>query len=124
MSREVVRCHKCHCNQFATESRTCRKCGEPYSVATVAVSKLVKPKTEPKPATKNEDDHEAMKARVRNNIVAARLALKITQRKLAARIGVPRTHISKLENNRCSPSLYSLFRIAKALGVEAADLLR
>lgn len=48
----------------------------------------------------------------------------LSQRQLAARMGVPRTYISKIENGKAMPTLSSLDRLAKALRVDIAALLR
>ena len=48
----------------------------------------------------------------------------LSQRQLAARMGVPRTYISKIENGKAMPTLSSLDRLARALKVDIASLLR
>jgi transcriptional regulator with XRE-family HTH domain len=47
----------------------------------------------------------------------------LTQEELAARAGLHVTYISQLERNRKSPTLDSLFRICKALGIKASSLI-
>ncbi|MGA7706287.1 MAG: helix-turn-helix transcriptional regulator, partial [Acidobacteriaceae bacterium] len=58
----------------------------------------------------------------RQSRVAVRLreirnARHLSQRQLAARLEVPRTYISKIENGRAMPTLSSLQRLANALSV-------
>ena len=53
----------------------------------------------------------------------ARKESGLTQEKLAARAGLHYTYISLLETNKKSPTLDSLFRICKALGISAASLI-
>jgi len=48
----------------------------------------------------------------------------LSQRQLAARMNVPRTYISKIENGKAMPTLSSLDRLAKALQVDISTLLR
>ena len=48
----------------------------------------------------------------------------LSQRQLAARMNVPRTYISKIENGKAMPTLSSLDRLAKALEVDISALLR
>jgi transcriptional regulator with XRE-family HTH domain len=48
----------------------------------------------------------------------------LSQRQLAARMGVPRTYISKIENGKAMPTLSSLDRLARALQVDISALLR
>jgi len=47
----------------------------------------------------------------------------LTQEPLAFKAGVDRTYLSELENNRKSPTLALLFRLADALGVSAAAMV-
>ena len=53
----------------------------------------------------------------------ARKESGLTQEELAARAGLHYTYISLLETNKKSPTLDSLFRLCKALGISAADLI-
>lgn len=53
-----------------------------------------------------------------------RRARHLSQRQLAARMQVPRTYISKIENGKAIPTLGSLERLAMALGVEVRRLVR
>jgi len=47
----------------------------------------------------------------------------LSQRQLALRMGVPRTYVSKIENEKATPTLSSLARLAAALEVSVPDLL-
>ena len=47
----------------------------------------------------------------------------LSQRQLAARMSVPRTYVSKIENEKATPTLSSLERLARALEVTVPDLL-
>jgi transcriptional regulator with XRE-family HTH domain len=53
-----------------------------------------------------------------------RRARHLSQRQLAARMQVPRTYISKIENGKAIPTLGSLERLASALEVEVSQLVR
>lgn len=48
----------------------------------------------------------------------------LSQRALAQRMQVPRTYVSKIENDKAKPTLASLERIAAAMGIDVATLLR
>ena len=48
----------------------------------------------------------------------------LSQRQLAMRMGVPRTYVSKIENEKATPTLSSLARLAAALEVSVPDVLR
>ncbi len=47
----------------------------------------------------------------------------LSQRQLALRMNVPRTYVSKIENDKATPTLSSLERLARALEVAVPDLL-
>jgi transcriptional regulator with XRE-family HTH domain len=53
-----------------------------------------------------------------------RKARHLSQRQLAARMQVPRTYISKIENGKAIPTLGSLERLAAALDVDISQLVR
>src|SRR5205807_9811348 len=48
----------------------------------------------------------------------------LSQRQLALRMQVPRTYVSKIENEKAMPTLSSLQRLATALEVSMADLVK
>ena len=52
-----------------------------------------------------------------------RLRAGLSQRQLALRMRVPRTYVSKIENEKACPTLSSLERLATALHVRVPDLL-
>ena len=52
-----------------------------------------------------------------------RLRTGLSQRQLALRMSVPRTYVSKIENEKATPTLSSLERLAKALEVTVPDLI-
>ena len=57
------------------------------------------------------------------SIRSLRLRNGLSQRQLAARMAVPRTYVSKIENEKATPTLSSLERLARALEVTVPDLL-
>ena len=48
----------------------------------------------------------------------ARLERTLPQRELARRVGLPQSHISKIENGRVDPGLSTAIELARALGFE------
>lgn len=58
-----------------------------------------------------------------NSIRSLRLRNGLSQRQLALRMSVPRTYVSKIENEKATPTLSSLERLAKALEVTVPELL-
>jgi len=57
------------------------------------------------------------------SIRSLRLRSGLSQRQLAGRMSVPRTYVSKIENEKATPTLSSLERLARALEVTVPDLL-
>jgi transcriptional regulator with XRE-family HTH domain len=116
-SREVLRCDHCGLVQFSTSNLLCRRCHKPLE--------LEQPEPVPTSAV------EVMGNRTtgtRNSKVAVRLreirtARHLSQRQLAARLDVPRTYISKIENGRAMPTLSSLQRLAEALAVPMCEMV-
>lgn len=56
------------------------------------------------------------------NIAYYRKAQGLSQIKLADKIDISRTHMSRIENNDCAVSLDVIFSIAKALNIPVAKL--
>jgi transcriptional regulator with XRE-family HTH domain len=56
-------------------------------------------------------------------IRSTRMRAGLSQRQLALRMSVPRTYVSKIENEKACPTLGSLERLAGALRVRVSDLL-
>jgi transcriptional regulator with XRE-family HTH domain len=117
-SREVVRCDHCHLVQFRTNNNLCRKCrtsldeDEPEPI-------LVEPTPVVAP-TNGTRSHLQIAAAIR----MLRQKSGLSQRQLALRMSVPRTYVSKIENEKAVPTLSSLERLARALEVGVADLLK
>lgn len=114
-SREVVRCDRCSLVQFRTINSLCRKCktsldDEPEPVFTP-------PAVEPAPTPGSR--HLPVAQAIRS----LRLRAGLSQRQLALRMSVPRTYVSKIENEKACPTLSSMERLAQALHVRISDLL-
>ena len=98
-------------------SGSCRKCKtaldeepEPEPIAVVAPQPVM---SEPR----------AGHLQVATSIRALRLRGGLSQRQLAMRMKVPRTYVSKIENEKATPTLSSLERLANALEVSVPELL-
>jgi transcriptional regulator with XRE-family HTH domain len=61
--------------------------------------------------------------RLGQQVRARRTALGISQEALAARAGVHRTYVAGIELGLRNVSLWNIYRLALALGVEPADLI-
>jgi transcriptional regulator with XRE-family HTH domain len=117
-SREVVRCDHCLLVQFRTSNNNCRRCHasldeepEPEPIP-VAVPILM-------PPPGNGHGHLNLATSIRS----LRLRNGLSQRQLAGRMAVPRTYVSKIENEKATPTLSSLERLARALEVTVPELL-
>ncbi|MFT4122646.1 MAG: XRE family transcriptional regulator [Microbacteriaceae bacterium] len=69
------------------------------------------------------DRRDAVAARIGAEVRAARIALALSTRDLAVRIGTSQPFVSNIENGRIFPSLRTLGLLAEALGVPTARLL-
>jgi len=118
-SREVVRCDDCQLVQFRTFSNNCRRCKTPLDsvpeVVALPIPALVKHTVETLPS-----NQLPVAAAVRS----LRMRAGLSQRQLALRMSVPRTYVSKIENEKACPTLGSLERLAEALRVRVCDLLK
>lgn len=65
----------------------------------------------------------AKKRPLPDRLRAIRQRRDLTQAELAEKVGVFQTAISQFEQGRAQPSIETLYRIAEALGVSAAELL-
>jgi len=117
-SREVVRCDHCLLVQFRTHNNNCRRCHacldeepepEPIPVAPPIMM----------PVPGNGHGHLNLATSIRS----LRLRNGLSQRQLAGRMAVPRTYVSKIENEKATPTLSSLERLARALEVSVPELL-
>jgi len=106
--REVLRCPRCRLNQFVLASRRCRRCKRPLAARKPLPVVVVPP---------------APRRTVGECVRDERRKLKLSQRQLARRMECPRTYISKIERNYCSPILPQITRFAIALGCRTADII-
>lgn len=117
-SREVVRCDRCFLVQFRTSNNLCRRC---HLSLDEEEPEVVTPVTEVLPIHANPagSGHLNLAYAIRS----LRLRSGLSQRQLALRMAVPRTYVSKIENEKATPTLKSLERLAKSLEVNVPDLL-
>jgi transcriptional regulator with XRE-family HTH domain len=118
-SREVVRCDRCLLVQFRTSNSLCRRCHLSLDEDEAELAALL-PMPEALPViNSNGRGH----LRLAHSIRSLRLRNGLSQRQLALRMSVPRTYVSKIENEKATPTLSSLERLARALEVSVPDLL-
>lgn len=117
-SREVVRCDHCQLVQFRTNSNNCRRCRKSLEEdEPVPILMPIPIAPEEAPSSPRSE------LQVASSIRALRQRAGLSQRQLATRMNVPRTYVSKIENDKAMPTLSSLERLARALGVGIPDLL-
>jgi transcriptional regulator with XRE-family HTH domain len=116
--REVLTCKGCKLVQFRTASDSCRRCKKSLLPEPAKVQPALSLVAEP--VTESGDGSLQVATAVRD----LRHVRNLSQRQLAARMGVPRTYISKIENGKAMPTLSSLDRLARALQVDISALLR
>lgn len=68
------------------------------------------------------DEQEYIR-RVCNNIKQLRIEKGFKQIEFACEIGIDDSSLRRIESGRTSPTLKTLIRISKALGVKVSDLL-
>ncbi len=115
--RQVLRCTHCKLVQFRTVTATCRRCKKSIESE--------RPAQAPAPlALVPQIAEPAQGLQVAAAVRDLRHVRNLSQRQLAARMNVPRTYISKIENGKAMPTLSSLNRLANALEVDISALLR
>src|SRR6476661_6968873 len=117
-SREVVRCDHCLLVQFRTTNDLCRRCHASLDEEEPEVV-MAPPPPQMMPMPNNGRGHLNLATSIRS----LRLRNGLSQRQLAGRMSVPRTYVSKIENEKATPTLSSLERLARALEVSVPDLL-
>ena len=115
--REVLRCDHCKLVQFRTPTPVCRRCKKSMVLDKPAP---VSAPLQFVPAAPDKEENIQVASAVRD----LRHVRNLSQRQLAARMNVPRTYISKIENGKAMPTLSSLDRLARALEVDISALLR
>ena len=111
-AREVVRCDKCSLVQFRTTNNLCRKCR--YSLVPVVLVLVV---VSPQPAVHAPSNSSHSQLQIAASIRNLRQRAGLSQRQLAMRMQVPRTYVSKIENEKATPPLSSLQCLVSALCV-------
>lgn len=118
--REVLKCEHCKLVQFRTHTDICRRCKQSLLAEQPKLQPAIALVADQPSAAEPKDDSLQVASAVRD----LRRIRNLSQRQLAARMGVPRTYISKIENAKAMPTLSSLDRLARALQVDISALLR
>ncbi len=70
-----------------------------------------------------DPEYEAYRRKVGQRIKELREDMNLSQEAFGERAGLNRTHVSYLEVARQDPSLLTLFKVAKVLGMSVSELL-
>src|SRR5579872_3411193 len=117
-SREVVRYDHCKLVQFRTSNNLCRRCKVSLDEDEPEIAAIPQPAIAP-PVHSHLPGHLQLASSIRS----LRQRNGLSQRQLALRMNVPRTYVSKIENEKATPTLSSLERLARALEVTVPELL-
>jgi transcriptional regulator with XRE-family HTH domain len=107
--------------QFRTNNNLCRRCHTCLDADEPEVAAPAEPVAIPTNGNGNGNGHAHLQVALA--IRSLRLRSGLSQRQLALRMQVPRTYVSKIENEKATPTLSSLERLARALEVTVPDLL-
>ncbi len=117
--REAIRCPHCRLMQFMTPKNRCRRCHVPlYRMEDLKVREGSGniPAQDPEAAWKNLGN-------IGHVFRLFREERHLSQEKVARLMDLPRTYISKIEQNKSLPTLRSIERLAAALGMSTRELM-
>jgi transcriptional regulator with XRE-family HTH domain len=124
-TREVLRCGNCQLRQFRPQSGHCRRCqtdldAPPPPLIDLSVSTTG---SDIEPGIETAEATGVPVPNVAGAIRAWRQRIGLSQRQLADRMQVPRTYVSKIENDKATPTISSLGRMATAMDTDISSLL-
>lgn len=115
-ARDVVRCDLCRLTQFIPANRNCRRCH-------ASLDEIIQPTAPEATPVLAHQMNCAPSAKLPAAVRTLRLRLGLSQRDLGTNMAVPRTYVSKIENDKATPNLPGLERLARGLRVTVAELL-
>jgi len=128
--REVVRCGACSLVQFRTLSDNCRRCFKALPSVEPFFEEPVAAETNSAGVYEDIDDGQPVARAERNRRVgmgarlrACRIKLGLTQLEMAEKLSIPRTYLSRIENDRLLPGPLMIAKIASDLGINVSDVL-
>ena len=66
---------------------------------------------------------QELRKRLSYNLRVERVKKSLTQEKLAELAGISTKHLTKIENENVTPSIYIVYKLAKALGVTVDKII-
>lgn len=134
--REVIRCPGCQLVQFRTACGRCRRCAKPLQLRLVLVPRLAssgepaRARPQPFPVRPHRPlgpfllrESRLGKPKIGGQLVRLRKKRGLSQTELARRTGIPRSYVSRMENDHLTPGPRIVSRLADAVGVAIVDLL-
>lgn len=121
--REVLRCLQCQLVQFRTLNNLCRRCHADLDALPAPPPLILAPVAEAEPGIETAEASGIPVPEVARAIRLWRQRRGLSQRQLAERMHVPRTYVSKIENDKATPTIASLHRMATAMETSIAALL-
>lgn len=129
--REVVRCADCSLVQFRMASDMCRRCAKPLpSLKPVVEEPVAAAVLEHLSPYDDADDGQPIARAERNRRVgmgsrlrACRIKMGLTQIEMAEKLNIPRTYLSRIENDRLLPGPLMIAKFASDLGINVSDVL-
>ncbi|MGH9520634.1 MAG: helix-turn-helix domain-containing protein [Terriglobales bacterium] len=121
--REVLRCLQCQLVQFRTQNNHCRRCQTDLDALPAPPPLVLAPVIEAEPGIETAEASGIPVPEVARAIRLWRQRRGLSQRQLAERMHVPRTYVSKIENDKATPTIASLHRMATAMETSIASLL-
>jgi len=126
--RKVLRCPHCDLVQFLPKNAMCRRCHKAFVLEEterpcVSPDRPQPPNGNPRRTGARRKSEAGIAAEIGIRVRKARQMRGLSQGKVAARMNVLRTYVSKVENCKAVPTLRSLSRITGALLVEVHHLL-
>jgi DNA-binding XRE family transcriptional regulator len=118
MPEKVLRCLHCGLIQFTTSTGHCRRCHQLLNNPSVFASNP----THVSDCVCLSTKHLAQ--RIGATIRTLRKEKRLSQERLASKIGISRPSITKLESGKVVPSLIKLQRVTTALGIDIAELFQ
>ena len=128
--REVVRCGECSLVQFRTASDMCRRCYKALPSLKPMVEETVAEPEAADSAFADLDEGQPVARAERNRRVgmgsrlrACRIKMGLTQIEMAEKLQIPRTYLSRIENDRLLPGPLMIAKFANDLGINVSDVL-
>lgn len=129
-AREVVRCGECSLVQFRTVSDKCRRCFRPLPSLKPVMEEPVPVADLSAGPYEDTDDGQPIARAERNRRVgmgsrlrACRIKMGLTQIEMADKLNIPRTYLSRIENDRLLPGPLMIAKFASDLGINVSDVL-